>query len=70
MQSNPFTVEEENLICIFSATDRQAAIDGLYESLPYQIDIELVTMIHRVTQKLKRMSDIDFVALNLVQAEE
>lgn len=70
LRNNTFTIEEENLICVFSATDRQAAIDGLYASLPYQIDIDLITMTHKVAQKLKRMTDIEFMALDLSAEEE
>ena len=28
-----FTVEESNLICIYSSEDRQKALDGLYHAL-------------------------------------
>ena len=45
-------------------------IEGLYESLGYQIDIDLIAMIHRVAQKLKCMTREEFLALDLRAEEE
>ena len=66
--NNPFTVEESNLIAVYSTTNRQMALDGLYHSLPYQMDGDLVHLTHRTIDKLDRMSDEDFNNLEITPA--
>lgn len=68
--NNPFTVEEINVICIYSATDRQKAIDGLFHVLPYERDLEMLDIIYHAIDKLSNMSNAEFKELNLVPVEE
>lgn len=42
---NYFTVEEVNLICMYSKDNRQRAIDGLYHALVDVRDLDMVAVI-------------------------
>ena len=68
--NNPFTVEEINVICIYSAADRQKAIDGLFHVLPYERDLEMLDIIYHAIDKLSNMSNAEFKELNLAPVEE
>lgn len=68
--NNPFTVEEINVICIYSARDRQKAIDGLFHVLPYERDLEMLDIIYHAIDKLSNMSNVEFKELNLAPVEE
>jgi len=68
--NNPFTVEEINVICIYDANDRQRAIDGLFNTLPYQRDLEMVEIMYRAIDKLSCMSNEQFMELKLTPVEE
>lgn len=65
-----FTVEESNLICIYSSKDRQKALDGLYRALSVTEDSEMSLLICSTIDKLSTISDAKFASLNLVAAEE
>lgn len=65
-----FTVEESNLICIYSSKDRQKALDGLYHVLSVTEDSEMTLLICSTIDKLSTISDAKFASLNLVAAEE
>ena len=68
--NNPFTVEEINVICIYSTTDRQKAIDGLFHVLPYERDLEMLDIIYHAIDKLSNMSNAEFKELKLAPVEE
>ena len=58
-----FTVEESNLICIYSSEDRQKALDGLYHALSVTEDSEMTLLICSTIDKLSRISDAKFASL-------
>ena len=64
---NFFTVEEVNLICMYSKDNRQRAIDGLYHALAEVRDLDMVAMICRTLDKLQLMSNTEFEAIEFVE---
>jgi len=67
---NYFTMEEVNLICMYSKTNRQKAIDGLYHALADVRDLDMVTMICRTLDKLQCMSNYEFEAIEFAPVYE
>lgn len=65
-----FTVEESNLICIYSSKDRQKALDGLTHALSVTEDSEMTLLICSTIDKLSTISDEEFAEVKLVPAEE
>jgi BMFP domain-containing protein YqiC len=68
MNPTPFTVEEENLICVFAANSRAALSDGIRAALPDFDEREMREIAASVLDKLDAMSDEEFSALMLVPA--
>jgi len=66
----PFTVEEINLICMYSRDNRQKAIDGLYHAMASQQDSDMIMLIYQTITKLSCMSNYEFKELNLVPVYE
>lgn len=64
-----FTVEESNLICVFTSESRKAAIEGINKSLPHLDDEEMIELSHRVLKKLESITDEEFSMLGLEAAE-
>lgn len=64
---NFFTVEEVNLICMYSKNNRQKAIDGLYHALAETRDLDMVAMICRTLDKLQLMNNTEFEAIEFVE---
>lgn len=64
-----FTVEESNLICIFAGKSRNEVIADIERALPYLDDTDMAELSHRVTGKLRDMTDMEFGQLALVEAE-
>lgn len=64
---NYFTVEEVNLICMYSKDNRQRAIDGLYHALADVRELDMVAMICRVLDKLQCMSNTEFEEIEFVE---
>ena len=58
---NRFTVEETNLICIYISDTRTELIERITEALPF-MDEEMRTLAERTLDKLRAMSDTEFVA--------
>ena len=58
-----FSVEEENLICIFDVENRAALIGDLNNALPYFDEPELCELTENVIAKLNKMTDAEFSAL-------
>lgn len=64
---NFFTVEEVNLICMYSKDNRQKAIDGLYHALAEVRDLDMVALICRTLDKLQCMSNQEFEEIEFVE---
>ena len=60
---NYFTMEEINLICMYSKDNRQKAIDGMYHALAEVRDLDMVSLICRTLDKLQLISNIEFEEL-------
>ena len=58
-----FTLEQENFICIFDVSNRNACINGIRAALPDFDDLELREIANDVLKKLDNMSDEDFSEL-------
>ena len=56
-----FTVEEENLICLYHNTDRRRTAANLRAALP-DMDREMAALTCQTADKLDAMSDADFAA--------
>ena len=67
---NFFTVEEVNLICMYSKDNRQKAIDGLYHALAEVRDLDMVAMICRTLDKLQCMSNKEFEEIEFISVYE
>lgn len=71
-----FTVEEVNLMCIFNTSSRGTLIvelieaTGNFETGDPQSDAEMLDIAVAVLDKLSKMSDEDFAALELNPAYE
>lgn len=64
-----FTVEESNLICIFSGEGRSRVIEGIERALPYLDDPDMEELSNRTIGKLHTMTDEEFEQLELTEAE-
>lgn len=56
-----FTVEEENLICLYHNADRRRTSANLRAALP-DMDKEMAVLACQTSDKLDTMSDTDFAA--------
>ena len=56
-----FTVEEENLICLYHNADRRRTAANLRAALP-DMDKEMVALACQTANKMDAMSDADFAA--------
>lgn len=65
MMFEQFTVEEVNLMCIFDTSGKEALIAGIAAALPDFDEPELNEIAQSVLERLIRMSDADFSALEL-----
>jgi len=66
-----FTVEETNLICVFNTSDRHRLIEDLNASLPdTEDDPEMTELTKNVLDKLGKMTDAEFAALDLIPADD
>ena len=54
-----FTVEEENLICMYHNADRRRTIGRITAALP-DMDTEMRQLANSTIAKLERMTDADF----------
>ena len=64
-----FTVEESNLICIFTGESRNEVIGDIERALPYLEDTDMAELSGRVIRKLRDMTDEEFEQLELTEAE-
>jgi hypothetical protein len=65
-----FTVEEINLICIFSTTSRTALIQDLIAAIDDFDDDEIFEIAQNALNKVSKMSDEDFAALEFYPVNE
>jgi len=63
MNQTIFTVEEENLICIFDISSRTALINELRAAVPEFDEPEMCEIAVNVLAKLDVMSDAEYSAL-------
>ena len=56
-----FTVEEENLICMYHKSDRRRTMAKLHAALP-DMDGEMAALARQTADKLEAMHDADFEA--------
>ena len=54
-----FTVEEENLICMYHNADRRRTIGKITAALP-EMDRDMRTLAQQTLSKLERMTDADY----------
>ena len=54
-----FSVEEENLICMYHTSDRRRTMAQMVAALP-DMDAEMRQLANRTIAKLERMTDVDF----------
>jgi len=67
-----FTIEEINLLCIYSTETRAGLIADLRQALPDVTDPELREIIENATAKLEGMTDAEYIELQpgLIPAED
>lgn len=54
-----FTVEEENLICMYHKSDRHRTMDKITAALPV-MDENMRTLAQQTLSKLEHMRDVDY----------
>lgn len=64
-----FTVEEENLICMYHNADRRRTISRLTAALP-DMDGDMRTLAQQTLSKLERMTDADYDGQKFHYTEE
>lgn len=64
-----FTIEESNLISIFASKNRTKVMRDIGNAIPHLDNEEMVDLSLRVVDKLKAMSDEEFVKLEIEAAE-
>ena len=64
-----FSVEEENLICVYHTSDRRQTMARMLAVLP-DMDTEMRRLANSTLAKLERMTDADFDGQKFVFAGE
>ena len=59
MDNVPFTIEEENLICIYHKYDRRRTIAAISDALP-DMDADMRSLAEQTIHKLHNMTDVAF----------
>ena len=67
-----FTIEEINLLCIYSTNTRAALLSALRLALPDIYDLELREIVITATRKLEAMTDAEYIEIapGLIPADE
>ena len=63
MNAYPFTVEEENLICIYDTDNRSVLINSINDAILHFDESELHEIAESTVKKLEAMTDTEFSAL-------
>ena len=64
MNLQPFTVEEENLICFFDTSSRAALVADLRYALPYFDEAEILELTENLLKRLNAMNYAEFSELS------
>lgn len=64
-----FTIEEENLICIYHEDDRNSTIANIREAVPY-MDDDMKQLAEDVIGKLQSMTDTGFSDMQFTFTDE
>lgn len=67
--NNRFTVEEENIICIYYEDSRNSVIENIREAVPY-MDGDIKKLAGGVIGKLQAMTDAEFVEAQFTFTDE
>jgi hypothetical protein len=65
MNKNDFTVEEENLLCIFDISSRTKLMAGLAAAIQGLDDIEMREIAENALRKLNGLTDADYSTIIL-----
>ena len=68
--NNPFTVEEINLICIYSNSNKQDAMAGISQALSKEQDEDMARLMHQTIEKLDRVTNEQFSSYDFVGVYE
>jgi len=69
MMNNRFTVEEENIICIYYEESRNRVIENIREAVPY-MDEDIKNLAGDVIGKLQAMTDAEFAETQFTFTDE
>ncbi len=64
-----FTVEEENIICIYYEDSRNSMIENIREAVPY-MDEDIKNLAGGVIRKLQAMTDAEFAEARFTFTDE
>ena len=64
-----FTIEEENLVCIYHEDDRNSTIANIREAVPY-MDDDMKQLAKGVIGKLQSMTDTEFSEVQFTFTDE
>ncbi len=65
MNSDFFSIEEMNLMCVYGVTGRKALMAQIREDMPDAEDEDMRRLMQRAITKLAGMSDAEFAAVPL-----
>lgn len=65
-----FTIEEENLICIYHENNRNSTIANIREAVPYMDDDDMKQLAEGVIGKLQSMTDTEFSEVQFTFTDE
>ena len=64
-----FTVEEENLVCVYYKADRRRTIDRMTAAFP-DMDGDMRVLAQQTIRKLEAMTDADFEDMRFLFTDE
>ena len=63
-----YSMQENNLMCIYDCISRSSLIDNLEEAAEYVYDPDMLKLIDQTIEKLQHTTDNEFAVLPLVTA--
>lgn len=66
---NGFTVEESNLIAMYASKSRRKVMGDIARALPHIDDMDMVELCCQVMDKIHRLTDTEFAAMDFMIAE-